>query len=247
MTLAAITTIPGGRGATTVSAAVALTWPGDVLLAELDPSGGDLGAWFDLPEEPALKSAVASAPAGEWPVIVQHARTVNPTVSVLAAPVRSREAAVVVAEATNRLVPVLSALDHADVIADTGRTTSGLGPVAAQAAFVIIVASQAPGSARATAAVLDRTAGLVDVCVQRAMPAAVAVIGDDPYPIDEIGKYLGVPCHLIADDPLGAAVLAGRPATGRLASRSRLLRSASQLAATVHSELASQRQLGGTR
>ena len=247
MTLTAFCTVPGGRGATTVAGAVGLVTTDDVLLVELDPTGGDLGAWFDLPEEPALKSAVASAPGGEWPVIVEHARPVTPTLRVLAAPIRTREAAAVVAEATTRLVPVLSVLEQANVIVDTGRATSGLGPVAAQADLVVVVIGQVPGSPRATAAVLDRTAGLGDVCTHRAMPVVVAVIGDDPYPIDEIAAYLGVPCQHIADDPLGAAVIAGRAATGRLASRSRLLRSAAQLAGRVRTEIATQRQLGGTR
>jgi hypothetical protein len=247
MTVAAFVGVAGSRGCTTVCAAAALTWPNEVVLAELDPSGGDVGAWFDLPEEPALKSAVASAPAGEWPVVVEHARAVTPTLRVLAAPIRSREAAVVVNEASSRLIPVLSALEGTDVLADAGRATGGLGPVAAQAALVVIVASQVPGSPRATAATLDRAAGLVDVCAHRAMPVVVALIGDDPYPIHEISDYLGVPCQHIADDPLGAAVIAGRPATGRLASRSRLLRSAGDLAVRVHTELTAQRQLGAAR
>ena len=217
-----------------------------MLLTELDPSGGDLAAWLDLPEEPSLKSAVASAPAGEWPVITQHARQITPTLQVLAAPVRTREAAVVVAEATARLLPVLSVLDNIDVIADAGRTTDGLGPVAGAAALVVIVTAQVAGSPRATAAVLDRTAGLVDACTHRAQPVIVAAVGDDPYPTDEIASYLGVACHHIANDPLGAAVIAGRPATGRLASRSRLLRAATELGDRIRAEL-TQRQLGGIR
>jgi hypothetical protein len=152
----------------------------------------------------------------------------------------------VVAEATTRLLPVLSVLDHIDVLADAGRAIDGLGPVAGAAALVVIVTSQVPSSPRATAAVLDRTGGLVDACTHRAQPAIVAIVGDDPYPTDEIASYLGVPCHHIAADPLGAGVLAGRPATGRLASRSRLLRSAAELGDRIRTEL-TQRQLGGIR
>ena len=107
MTLIALTTVPGARGATTLAAACGWTWPSPVLLAELDPSGGDLAAWFDLPEEPSLKSAVASAPAGEWPVIAQHAREITPLMQILAAPIRTREAAVVVGPDRHRALRLL--------------------------------------------------------------------------------------------------------------------------------------------
>jgi MinD-like ATPase involved in chromosome partitioning or flagellar assembly len=238
VSLVAVTAVPGSRGVSTVAAALALTWPAEVLLADLDGTGGDLGAWFDLPATPNLTTAIAAASHPNWTTISAHTHLPSVGMQVLAAPVRSREATAAVTEAANRLVPVLSAHPGVHVIADTGRSVGALGPVAAQAATVVVTIAQTPGSTRATAAIIDRTAELLDWCATRAMPTRLAVIGDDPYPTRDIEVHLGRPCHLIPIDPLGAAVIAGRPATGRLATRSRVLRSTARLAHAIHDDLA---------
>jgi hypothetical protein len=238
VSLVAVTAVPGSRGVSTVAAALALTWPSEVLLADVDGSGGDLGAWFDLPATPNLTTAIAAASHPDWPTISAHTHFVSVGLRVLTAPLLTREATAATGEAANRLVPVLSAYPGVHVIADTGRSAGTLGPVAAQAATVVITIAQTPGSTRATAAIIDRTAELLDWCATRAMPTRLAVIGDDPYPTRDIEAHLGRPCHLIATDPLGAAVIAGRPATGRLATRSRLLRSTGRLAQAIHDDLA---------
>ena len=237
MTVVAVTGPAGGLGVSTVAAALASTWPDQCVLVECDPSGGDIGAWWDLPASPALASAVAAAPT-DWMSIAEHAQPVG-AVQVLAAPVRTGEAAVTVASAVQRLLPILAGSTEIDAIVDAGRCGPALPAALAQAALTVVVARQVPGSTRATAAILDRTADVLALCAQRAIPTVVAMAGSDPYPAGEIARYLDVEVFAIADDRLGAAVLAGRPATGRLATRSRLLRSTRLLATAVHHQLAS--------
>ena len=83
-----------GDGATTLAVALAATWPqGErVVLAELDPAGGSLGAWLDVPRSPNLSELVAAADAGSWPAIEACCQRAPSGVEVLVAPVRAVEA-----------------------------------------------------------------------------------------------------------------------------------------------------------
>ena len=236
MTMVAVTGPAGAQGVSTVAAALASTWPERCVLVECDPSGGDVGAWWDLPASPGLASTVAAAPT-DLSAICEHAPLVG-TTHVLAAPVRAGEAAVTVTSAVQRLLPILAATTDIDVIVDLGRCGPALPPAVVHAAVVVVVARQVPGSTSATAAIVDRAADVLALCAARAVPATVALIGSDPYPAGEIARYLDADVHRIADDRLGAAVLAGRPATGRLATRSPLLRSTRPLAAALHRQAA---------
>src|SRR4051794_32733915 len=55
-----------GECSTTTAVALAATWPAGerVIVAELDPAGGSLAAWLDVPRAPNLSELVASADAG---------------------------------------------------------------------------------------------------------------------------------------------------------------------------------------
>ena len=53
MTVCALLSPGGSPGVTTAALAMALTWPGPVLVAETDPSGGDVLAGFFAGQSPA--------------------------------------------------------------------------------------------------------------------------------------------------------------------------------------------------
>ena len=234
MTTIAVTCPPGTRGATTTAAALALTWSGAVVLAEMDPSAGDLAAWWDLTESPGIGTAVTDIHRPDW--ITANTQQAASGVLVMPAPLRAREASGAVGEATRSVLPALCAYRDVTVLIDTGRSTHVPAAATAGATVVVIVAAQIPDAPRATAAILERTGDLADTFASNAVDAVVAIIGTDPYPLGAIENYVGTTCHAVADDPLGAAVIAGRPATGRLATRSKLIRSIAPLA----SELAEQ-------
>ena len=237
MTVIAVTGASGGHGVSTLTAALALVWPAPCLLMECDPSGGDIAGWWDLPASPGLASAVAATPDTADGVLV-HATRVRSSVAVLAAPVRSAEASVTVAASVHRILPLLVSAGAIEVLVDAGRSTAQLAGGAQAASVTVVVARQVPGAARATAALLERTADLLDACRRSSMPTLVAAIGQDPFPLGEVARFLGQPVHSVADDLLGAAVLAGRPGRGRMATRSRLLRSVRPLAEALYTQVA---------
>jgi hypothetical protein len=64
------------------------------------------------------------------------------------------------------------------------------------------------------------------------------VVGDSPYASAEIGGFLGVDVvGVIADDPNGAAYVAGHATSQRNATRSRLAKSAAKVATSVVARL----------
>ena len=230
-----------GNASTTTALAIASSWPRgeEALLAELDPSGGDLAAWLDLSQEPGIASAVSAAPNGSWPSIVEHIQTQAGGLQLLVAPIRALEAAAAVREASARLVPTLSALDEPVVIADCGRqNASQLAPIVTQAGLVIVTVRQRRMSERSAAAELDRAAELIDALTARNVPVVGIIIGDEPYPFDEVAAYLAgggqaVPMLPLAEDPIAAAIMAGRPSGDRRLRKSRLLETAVPAAAEI--------------
>jgi MinD-like ATPase involved in chromosome partitioning or flagellar assembly len=229
-----------GNASTTTALAIASSWPHgeEALLAELDPSGGDLAAWLDLSQEPGIASAVSAAPSGAWPSIAEHIQTQAGGLQLLVAPIRALEAAAAVREASARLVPTLSALDEPVVIADCGRqNASQLAPIVTQAGLVIVTVRQRRMSERSAAAELDRAAELIDALTARNVSVVGIIIGDEPYPFNEVAAYLAgdlaVPMLPMAEDPIVAAILAGRPSSDRRLRKSRLLETAVPAAAEI--------------
>ena len=235
MTVVAVTAASAGRGITTTAAGLALASKRPITVAELDPTGGDLAAWWDLTETPGIATAITGMSSPDW--VTANAQRASSGISVMPAPLRSREASSTVTEALRTVLPSLSAYSEVTAVVDAGASSHVLAPAASEAALVVVVASQIAGSPRATAAMLERTADLADLCASRAIPIVVAVIGTDPYRLSDIESFIGVDCRQVADDPMGAAVLAGRPATGRLATRSRLLKSLTPIADDIDARL----------
>ena len=221
-----------GDASTTTAYALAAMWPTpDVLLVEADGSGGDLAAWLDIREQPGVATAVTMAPTGSWPVIEAQVQR-HGSLAILPLPVRAGEASVAVREAAVRLLPTLSALAGLTAIADCGFCHSSvLSPTVTQAALVVVTIRQPSMSPRAAAAHLDRIGELVDALGLRAVPTVAVVVGEEPYRSSEISAFLGgssggLPVLVFADDPVGAAVAAGRERVGRGFMRSHLAKSA---------------------
>jgi hypothetical protein len=225
------------EGVTTTAAVLARMWPAPVVFAELDPDGGDVGSWWDLAATPSSATAVAASGRGEWPIVVEHLHDVGDGLRVLPAPLRANEAHVAASEAVHRLLPVWALLDEV-VIVDAGRAGHVLPAAVTHASLLVVVVRQVAGSQRATVARLERAACVVDEAHARALATRVVVIGAHPYPLAEIAEHVGAPCHMLAEDSLGAAVLAGRPTWSprtliRHRSRFALHRSAEPVAAEL--------------
>jgi MinD-like ATPase involved in chromosome partitioning or flagellar assembly len=232
-----------GNCATTITVALAASWPADdddVVVLEVDPRGGSLGAWLDLPASPTLSTAVTVAPDGDWSVIEPLVRTAPAGLRVLPAPVRAVEAARAVAEASVSLLPQLARRAGAIAIADCGELTAAdaLPAAVAHARTVVVAHRQSPHSARAEAVRIQRRAELVLRLADADAEIVLAVVGNRPFAPHDVVAFVADGVDLswtaMADDALTAAVIAGRVGvSARRLARLPLSRGAARLAAVV--------------
>jgi hypothetical protein len=237
-----------GDHATTTTLALAAAWPvdDDVLVLEADPRGGSVAAWLDIPVAPSLSAVVTRATTGEWSVIDRLSRLTPSGLRVIPAPVRAVEATRAVAEAADAVVPTLASLATPVVLADAGPLSAG-GEVAAvvvQSTLTVVVHRQAQQSAPAAGVRLERLAECFEQLTAAAVETVLAVIGRAPFDAGEIASFVGASAVVapnmfeLADDPLAAAVLAGRSGVSRRRlMRLPLLRTSAVLAAFVSNRL----------
>jgi hypothetical protein len=215
------------------------------LVVEVDPAGGSLAAWLDMPTNPSLSTIVAQGSALQSDGLEPLIRTSPHGLHIIPAPVRSREASRAVDEASRSLLPTLSDDSRRTALFDVGRLVpaAGVPPTVQGASAIVLCHRQDPASARAAAVRLERLAESVELLAHLDRPLTIVLIGDQPYSGDEIVDYLlrdelriatpaAVPTLIpFPEDPLCAAVLAGRVgvSTRRLA-RLPLMRAARTLA-----------------
>ena len=237
-----------GDCTTTTCVALAAGWPvdDDVLILEADPSGGSLAGWLDTPNSPSLATIVANARDPSHDEATSTVSTMTQRsgsgISFVSAPLRSLPARRAIAEASVAVVPALAA-SGAIVLADLGRRDPIDLPAAIveSAATTLVVHRQHAASAAAEAVRLDRLVEIVEVLAVSAHDLVLAVVGRDPFDPAEIAQHVdtSVPGALVdavtlADDPLAAAVIAGRAgvSAGRL-RRLPLMRSAAGVASRL--------------
>ncbi|WP_172385761.1 hypothetical protein [Streptomyces sp. MNP-20] len=259
MALIALAADKGSPGVTTASVALAAVWPRRVLVAETDPAGGDLvyrsAAAHGGPLNPntGMLSIAATARRGLVPdQLWDHTQPLSGGLDVLVGLGISEQAAGLAGiwPTLGRAFAQLadSPQAPADVIADCGRI-SGDSPVVEmfpQAALVLLVARAEPES---LARVRDRAAALAARLhggPRGAAPLATPLIGvvlvADPahsaklvHQVNDMLVAAQTGARVVgtlADDPAGAAQLAGRR-RGRL-DKSMLIRSARKVTADLH-------------
>lgn len=234
----------GSPGATTLATVLALAWPGDRVLVELDLRGADLpfrlmhASGQHMPAQPSVAAlAVAARPGGAPPVLEQFA---HPT--VLGVPVIHGE---VSTRASSKVAPHLPAIAQlaaawpGTVIADVGSLQpSNPALVVAKAASIVLLVMRATteglGHLRARVEELgeyvgdprrERTSvGVVLVADSRDEGAAVHRTRALLESIGSPAPVVGVFRH----DPASAAALWAGPLTPKLI-KSPLLKSAGQL------------------
>lgn len=255
MTIIAI----GGDAATTTTLALAAGWPDrsdddsdndgrEVVAIEADPRGGSLAAWLDTPISPSLSALVTSlrqsASSGStgltmWKTVDSMIRRSVSGIRFVPAPFRSREARGAINEADHTLLPLLAAAEHMVALVDVGQIDPLRIPQSTRHAdLVILVHRQEAASAPAATVRLERLAETVDALRTTGHEVAVAVLGDDPFALDEVVAFAapGARAWNLAVDPLAAQVFAGRTGvSAKRLNRLPLLRSASRIAADISS------------
>lgn len=239
--IVAIACAKGSRGATTTALALASAWPQgpDRVVAELDPSGGDLAARFELAMTPGMLSLAAEGRPPSRSSLERHCQVLPGGLPVLVAPAQQSEAQTVIEDAS-RLYLAFHGAHDVVLFADCGRLLPTDIPLTVVRADVtVVLVHQAVRSAAATVGVIEHARDLVAALHRSAGDVVVALVGDRPYPAAEVEAAVGAEVvGVVDDDPLGAAWLMGRPARRRAAGRSRLIRSCGPIAERVARRLA---------
>jgi hypothetical protein len=239
MAYVAFASAKASPGVTTTITALASTWPRDrdLLVAELDPAGGDLGVRFDLATEPGLVTlAAAGRRQLDRPTLAGHTQPLpfagrgtdseaeGAVRRVLVGPVAADQAGAALAALRGGLPGVLSSLG-ADVLVDCGRLDPGsaVHDVVAEADLLVVVARPVVAEVHHLAA---RLSGL------RPKALSLLLIGDRPYSVAEVADAIGAnPLGVLpVDDRAAAALTVGRSDGARILRRSRLLRDARAVA-----------------
>lgn len=237
MPVVAVVEAAGSSGATTTSVALAAAAPAgsETLLAECDPSGGDLAAWAELADTPGWMTAAAGGDRS-WEALCAHLQQLPSGLSVLFGPSKARVSRTVVRETAARFGPLLASLDVV-TFADCGRLDDG-SPWLAPAALTLVLVRQ--GAAPATVARVDRAGELVARLQGSNGRVGVLVIGRRPYDPSDVAEAIGAELFgTLADDAIGAGQIAGAWTIGRGAGRSALLRSARPVAEAIVSAVSS--------
>jgi hypothetical protein len=251
--LIALAADKGSPGVTTAAITLAAVWPRRALLAELDPSGGDIALRLrgargvPLSPETGLISLAVGVRRGAVPQqVFEHVQRLDGGLEVVLGLTAGEQAAGL----TGMWSPVAMLLDRVpgvDVIADCGRLyhgSPGVDVIVHASAVVLVTRPSidcvAHLRARAIAVVTD-----VNARSQAVPPIFVVVVTgprDDksPQEIQMVLRQARLPVTVIgriAHDPRGAGMLAGEW-VGRL-DKSLLIRSAREVAAKIAQATAS--------
>jgi hypothetical protein len=238
MTVCALVSAGGSPGVTTAALALALAWPGPMVVAEADPAGGDVLAGFfaghvsgsrgllNVAYEATTVEAAATAVAGQL-VALDEAGTRR----VLPGLADPRHAATL--NMTWPLLAAALAAQPVDVLADCGRLDGGPGQehvlrVAAQIVFVLRPTLRQAAAARPRIDMLTQLKGSLTGQV------SLLITGPGPLAPKELAGSLGVPVlGILPDDRKAAQVLSDGAGARRGVEASPLLRAAGVTARTL--------------
>jgi MinD-like ATPase involved in chromosome partitioning or flagellar assembly len=233
MTIVSICSSKGSPGVTTLACAIAATWPENrrILVAECDPSGGDLAARFGLSSKLGMTSLVLESrrsAASAVPSVEPHLQRLHGGLEVLVGAVGASAARMVDDELPG-LVGWLKQFasdlertsDVTDLIVDCGRIQPGaLGQVAVMAAsdhVLLMIRPTVEGVASAgwLAERLSRfdEAPSASHGSRRSTPSArLVVAGEGPVRPAEAANSLGLRvAAVVGPDRVGASALRGEP------------------------------------
>jgi hypothetical protein len=244
MALIALAADKGSPGVTTTAVTLAAVWPRRAVLAELDPSGGDVALRLRGPRgaplspEVGLISLAVGARRGARPEqIFEHVQRLDGGLEVIVG-LAAGEQGSGLAGLWGPVGEMLDAAPGVDVIADCGRlyTGSPAADVLTHAAAIVLVTRP---TIDAVAHLRTRAGAILRELDRRSgrPPQIYAVVvtspRDDTSPkqIEQVMRHAGLPVPVlgrVALDPKGAGLLSGEW-IGRL-DKSLLVRSVRQIA-----------------
>jgi hypothetical protein len=224
MAVFAMLSAGGSPGVTTTALALALSWPTEVVVAECDPSGGDILAGLlsgHLPATSGLLPLALEAGAGAevpadvlWRQLVELDEEGN---RLLLAGISDPRQSAALQSSLPWIAEALQGL-RADVLADCGRldALAAVRPVLSAASLAILVL-------RPTLRQVSRAIPRVEMLANLMGPGRVVVllVGDGAATDRELAKTLGVPVagHLPADAKTAGVLSDGIGSRRRLDER----------------------------
>lgn len=225
--------VKGSPGVTALSIALAALWPepgADCMVVEVDPAGGDIGTWFDLPLTPGLVSIAARSRLENDPELVwRHAQRLPGGLPVIPAPVRADQTRAALANLDADNLHRAAQPERAVVFADCGRLDQG-----SPAMPIVEIADHTLVVARAQTTDLIHVASRVPALVRTTRRLGLVLVGRGHAP-SEVARELGIPVvGTVPEDRQGGAIFTG-PSAPRTTwrSRRRMMRSAARIAAQV--------------
>jgi MinD-like ATPase involved in chromosome partitioning or flagellar assembly len=239
--LIALTSAKGSPGVTTAGLALALSWQQRVILAELDPAGGEVLAGYgraQLKVGGLGELVFAARRGGLEQHLFAHLVRLDEAGKALLLPGLDDPGAAHGIDWT-RLAAALAGLDEqgTDVLADCGRLRAGLFPTAVLQradAVVLVTDSTLRAVHPAKLAIADLRRLFSKIPASGGSLCALVVAPGEPYTAREVGAALGVPVvGVLPRDRKAAPVLSDGVPAGRSFSQSVLLRAARTAAADL--------------
>lgn len=228
MGLIAFASVKGSPGVTTTVLALASVWPTSqhVIMAELDPAGGDLATRFGRSFEPGVISLAAAARRASGSAsVVEHCQQVLGGVDVLVSPASTDQTNAAIRLLDDRGIWAELRSGEQEILADCGRL--GLGPTVAlvvQASTLLVLL------ARPLLSELHHLHSRLPALQTLAGRVALVLVGNGPYSVSEVADTLSIEVlGSLPSDADSAGMLAGAPGSRRALARLPLLRSASAL------------------
>ncbi len=235
MTVCALLSPGGSPGVTTAALALALTWPDQVLVAEMDPSGGDVLAGFfagHMPGNRGLLKVAYEATTVEAAAAAIDGQLVeldkDGTRRVLPGLPDPRHAATL--NMTWHLLAAALAAQPVDVLADCGRLDGGPGQehIVRVAGRIVVVLRP---TLRQAAAALPRIEMLTQLKGSMARHVGLLVTGPGPLAPKELSRALGVPLlGVLPEDHKAARILSDGVGAHRGIDASQLIRASGAVA-----------------
>ena len=231
MSLFALASLKGAPGTTTLACLVAATWPLDrrVVVAECDPSGGDLAARFELlTTKGCLSLATAARRDPDSVVADPHVQRLPGGLEVLVGGSSSEMTLAQSVTRANVNQAVVAIASTIDVVADLGRLAVPYNECRqllqeAEAIGVLIGADHA-----SVAHAVDQRELLMDLCGER---ISLMIVGRGACRPRDVESLTGMRVSAeIPNDPAAAAVASGASSGARRLARSVLVKSARRIA-----------------
>ena len=237
MTLVALCAAKGAPGVTTLACAIGAAWPAgrSVVVAECDPSGGDLAARFGLSPRQGMTSLVLARRNEESSAqgLSAHVQHLPGGLEVLAGPVSAEAASALDAELGRGIDGLFP--DVGDVLVDCGRLIPGAvgqeSVLRAARVVLFLLRPDVAGLAHAFSAFRHA------VTVAPGVRALLVIVGHGPFAVAEVEETLGADVlHVVPVDVSAAAVACGEPGNARRFGRSRLVAAARKMADALQPE-----------